>query len=239
MALIKNRKTYRKHHHSWDIVYWWGRGHCGWRCTGSTWLVGLVVGVVREPTLFGYGSDSSSSMPPCASPFASAGVLIVLSRIGIRSSRPILHAQVTKQNSNQTLLKTAYFFTHHLKCSWLLQFSVDIRLNWELTSQQELCVAKCVVNSTLGQEQFTNHNQIAMNENGITEGLGKKKLQLASTFTETKNDRQLHHSADFGLQLWSPIFFRRRRIPLFTGQMYFLQPSYQCQSTEGKRKHNP
>jgi len=56
----------------------------------GTWFVGLVVGVTRVPTLFGYGSDSSSSMPACASPLASAGVFIVFSRIGIRSSSPIL-----------------------------------------------------------------------------------------------------------------------------------------------------
>ena len=64
-----------------------------------TWLVGLVVGVTREPMLFGYGSDSSSSMPACASPLARAGVFIVFSSIGIRSSSPILQIQTNMQMS--------------------------------------------------------------------------------------------------------------------------------------------
>jgi len=59
----------------------------------STWLVGLVVGVTREPMLFAYGRGSSSSIPPCESPLARAGVFIVFSRIGIRSSSPILQVQ--------------------------------------------------------------------------------------------------------------------------------------------------
>ena len=86
------------------------------QCTGtlnssSTWLVGLVVGVTREPTLFEYGSDSSSSRPAWESPFASAGVLIVLSRIGIRSSSPILR-QVTMQTAIKRLSQTQLEHTH-------------------------------------------------------------------------------------------------------------------------------